>query len=226
MGTGLRRCDGKKSWPSRAARTLARGDRAGAKEAGSNGLPAADWYGFGPVVDGHDLPHHPFDPTGTNVSDDVPVLVGGTKDENAIFLAPDDAVWNRTLSEDELKTRVADAAGRDTDTVLALYRQMHPGMNPAELLIESTTDARFWVRSVLPAERCDRHFTGCSPAAPPIAATESATWATFARTGMPDNKLIPHWPAYTAADRATMMIDAKWRVQNDPQLLWTRIALK
>ena len=63
------------------------------------------------MVDGHDLPRHPFDPTATDVSDDVPVLVGGTRDENAIFLAPEDAVWNRTLSEDELKRRVADLAG-------------------------------------------------------------------------------------------------------------------
>jgi len=221
------------------------------------------------VVDGHDLPRHPFDPTAPDVSDDVPVMVGGTKDENAIFLAPEDAVWNRTLNEDELKRRVADLAGQDTGAVLALYRQMHPGMNPAELLIEITTDARFWVRSVLLAERkaakgkapvymysfnwqtpvldgklMSQHaldvpfvfdtldqtgITGHSRAATAIAATESATWASFARTGMPDNKLIPHWPAYTAADRETMMIDTEWRVQNDPQhearLLWTRIAL-
>jgi carboxylesterase type B len=38
-----------------------------------------------------------------------------------------------------------------------------------------------------------------------------------------------HWPVYTAADRATMMIDTEWRVQNDPQrearLLWTKIAV-
>jgi para-nitrobenzyl esterase len=228
-----------------------------------------DRYGFGPVVGGHDLPHHPFDPIATDLSDDVPVMVGGTKDENAIFLAPDDVVWNRTLAEDELKTRVANVAGGDTDAVLALYRRMHPGMNPAELLIEITTDSNFWVRSVLLAERkaakgkapvytysfnwqtpvfdgklmaqhaLDVPFvfdtlaatgiTGKSPAAPPIAAAESATWAGFARTGTPDNKAIPHWPAYTAADRATMMIDTEWRVQNDPQhearLLWTKIAL-
>ena len=72
-------------------------------------------------------------------------------------------------------------------------------------------------------------ITGHASAAPAIAATESATWAALARTGMPDNKLIPHWPAYTAADRATMMIDTEWQVQSDPQhearLLWTRIAL-
>jgi para-nitrobenzyl esterase len=239
------------------------------KKLGPAPFKLLDRYGFGPVVEGHDLPHHPFDPMATDLSDGVPVMVGGTKDENAIFLAPDDVVWNRTLREDELKTRVAEVAGGDTDAVLALYRRMHPGMNPAELLIEITTDARFWVRSVLLAERkaakgkapvymysfnwqtpvfdgklMSQHaldvpfvfdtltatgITGHSPAAPPIAAAESATWAAFARSGTPDNKVIPHWPAYTAADRATMMIDTEWRVQNDPQhearLLWTKIAL-
>ena len=233
------------------------------------GFRLLDRYGFGPVVEGHDLPHHPFDPMGTDLSDDVPVMVGGTKDENAIFLAPDDTVWNRTLSEGELRMRVTKVAGGDTDGVVALYRRMHPGMNPAELLIEITTDSNFWVRSVLLAERkaakgkapvymysfdwqtpvfdgklmaphaLDVPFvfetldavgiTGHSPAAPPIAATESATWAAFARAGTPDNKAIPQWRAYTATDRATMMIDTEWRVQNDPQqearLLWTKIAV-
>jgi para-nitrobenzyl esterase len=195
-------------------------------------------------------------------------MVGGTKDENAIFLAPDDTVWSRTLSEDELRTR-RQGGGRGHRRSARAYRRMQPAINPAELLIEITTDSNFWVRSVLLAERkaakgkapvymysfnwqtpifdgklmaphaLDVPFvfdtldavgtTGHSPAAPAIAAAESATWAGFARTGMPDNKAIPHWPAYTAADRATMMIDTEWRVQNDPQhearLLWTKIAL-
>ena len=96
------------------------------------------------------------------------------------------------------------------------------------LLIEITTDARFWVRSVLLAERkaakgkapaymysfnwqtpvldgklmashaLDVPFvfdtlaatgiTGHSPAALPIAAVESATWAAFARSGMPTTR--------------------------------------
>jgi para-nitrobenzyl esterase len=233
------------------------------------GFRLLDRYGFGPVVEGHDLPHHPFDPTAPDLSDDVPVMVGGTRDENALFLAPDDAVWNRTLSEDELKTRVVKVAGSNTDAVLALYRRMHPGMNPAELLIEITTDSNFWVRSVLLAERkatkgkapvymysfnwrtpvldgklmaphaIDVPFvfdtvdvggiTGHAPAAAAIAAVESLTWASFARAGAPDNKTIPHWPAYTTAERATMLIDTEWRVENDPQhaarLLWTKIAV-
>jgi para-nitrobenzyl esterase len=72
-------------------------------------------------------------------------------------------------------------------------------------------------------------ISGYSPAAPRIAAAESATWAAFARAGTPNNKEIPHWPAYTGVDRTTMMIDTEWKVQKDPEhearLLWTRIAL-
>jgi para-nitrobenzyl esterase len=239
------------------------------KKLGPPPHPLLDRYGFGPVVDGHDLPHHPFDPTATDLSDDVPMMVGGTKDENALFLAPDDAVWERSLSEGELKERVAKLAHGDTDAVLALYRKMHPGMSSAELLIEITSDSNFWVRSVLLAERkaakgkapvymysfnwqtpvlggklmaphaLDVPFvfdttdiTGIadhSPQAKAIAAVESATWAAFARAGVPDNAAIPRWPAYNAESRATMMIDTEWRVQNDPQpearLLWSRIAL-
>jgi para-nitrobenzyl esterase len=228
-----------------------------------------DRYGFGPVVEGHDLPHHPFDPKATDLSDDVPVMVGGTKDENAVFLAPDDAVWNRSLSETELKTRVAKVAGGETDAVVDLYRRMHPAMNPAELLIEITTDSNFWVRSVLLAERKSQQgkapvfvysfnwqtpvlggklmsphaidvpfvfettdvggITGNSLEARDFAAVEAATWAAFARAGAPDNASIPHWPAYTAEARATMMIDMHWSLASDPQrearLLWEKIAL-
>ena len=228
-----------------------------------------DRYPFGPVVEGHDLPHHQFDPTATDLSDEVPLLIGGTSDGNALFLAPDDAVWNRSLSEDELKARIVKIAAADTDAALALYRRMHPEMEPAELLIEITTDSNFWVRSVLLAERkaakgkapvymysfdwgtpvldgklMARHaidvpfvfdtldavgIGGHSPVAPSIAAAESATWAAFARAGTPDNKAIPHWPAYTGVDRTTMMIDTEWKAQKDPKhearLLWTRIAL-
>ena len=43
--------------------------------------PLLDRYNFGPVIDGSVLPAHPFDPGGAGLSDDIPILVGGTKDE-------------------------------------------------------------------------------------------------------------------------------------------------
>ena len=64
--------------------------------------------------DGRVLPAHPFDPSAPALSDDVPIMVGGTKDETAIFFAPDDKVWNRTITEEEALTadlrRLGDAA--------------------------------------------------------------------------------------------------------------------
>jgi para-nitrobenzyl esterase len=111
-----------------------------------------DRYNFGPVIDGKVLPAHPFEPA-TPVSDDIPVMVGGTKDESAIFLAPDDAVWNRTLTDADLHKRVETIAGDVTDPVLAYYACCKPGANAAERLITATTASNFGVRSILLAER-------------------------------------------------------------------------
>jgi para-nitrobenzyl esterase len=45
----------------------------------------------------------------------------------------------------------------------------------------------------------------------------ASTWIAFAKTGIPDNEHIPHWPAYDATTRATMIFDANTRVVNDPR---------
>jgi para-nitrobenzyl esterase len=44
----------------------------------------------------------------------------------------------------------------------------------------------------------------------------SGAFAAFARTGDPNHKGIPYWPAYTTEKRATMIINKEWQVQNDP----------
>src|SRR5262245_19515216 len=77
--------------------------------------PLLDRYNFGPVIDGRTLPAHPFDPDAPAISDAIPIMVGGTRDESAIFLAPDDAVWNRRITEEELHKRIAAIAGASTD---------------------------------------------------------------------------------------------------------------
>jgi para-nitrobenzyl esterase len=234
------------------------------------GPPASrfDRYDFGPVVDGAVLPGQPFDPAAPDISADIPVLVDGVKDEMAIYLAPDDKVWERTLSEDELHARVAEVAGDATDRVIATYRRLYPGANPAERLIATLTDSNFRIRTLTLAERkaaksrapvwlysfdwetpvfggrlkafhaLDVPFvfetidlvgsTDRGPVAHDLARRVSATWATFARTGRPDNPAIPHWPAYTLAERATLILDRECRVANDyageTRVLWKEIA--
>src|SRR5262249_9878410 len=57
----------------------------------------------------------------------------------------------------------------------------------------------------------------------------ASTFVAFAKTGNPDNDQVPHWPAYDANLRATMMFDANTRVENDPRAsirkYWSQQAL-
>jgi para-nitrobenzyl esterase len=115
--------------------------------------PLLDRYNFGPVVDGNVLAAHPFDPAAPALSDDVPIMIGGTKDETAIFFAPDDAVWNRTITEDELKKRVTAVAGDSAGNLLAYYKRRDPAASPTDWLVTALTASNFGVRSVLLAER-------------------------------------------------------------------------
>jgi len=240
------------------------------KTAGPRAFPLLDRYDFGPVVDGAVVTQHPAEPTTSPLGDDIPLMIGGTAREASLFL-DDDAVWHRTLTEDQLRERVAAVAGPDTDAALRLYRDLLPGTKPGDRLIAALTGSNFSIRTWLYADR--RAARGGAPVyhyslnwpspfaggrmgahhamdlpfvfdttdvplstkgadgAPELAAAMSATWAAFARTGKAGNPAILDWPAYTAADRATMMFDTRCRVVlNDPlrdaRELWTKVATR
>jgi para-nitrobenzyl esterase len=120
---------------------------------GPSPTPLFDRYPFGPVVDGDVLPAHPFDPVASDVSADIPLIIGDMKTETANFLAVVDAVWNRSLTEAELRQRVEAIAGPHTGRVLDLYGQLYPALDPAERLIAVTTDCNFRIRSLVLAQR-------------------------------------------------------------------------
>jgi para-nitrobenzyl esterase len=52
----------------------------------------------------------------------------------------------------------------------------------------------------------------------------SDAWVAFARSGDPNTPKLPHWPAYDAKERATMVINNVSTVVNDP-LREQRIAM-
>jgi para-nitrobenzyl esterase len=56
--------------------------------------------------------------------------------------------------------------------------------------------------------------TGAGPAK--MAKQIGDAWVAFARNGKPDCPAIPHWPAYDATVRATMVFDNVSKVVNDP----------
>jgi para-nitrobenzyl esterase len=115
--------------------------------------PLLDRYDFGPVADGTDLPAQPFDPAAPALADDIPLLIGGTKEESGFFLADDDEVWQRRLSEDSLRARIAAVAGPDAGRVIDLYRTLDPEASREDRLIAALTGSNFWIRTVLLAER-------------------------------------------------------------------------
>ena len=120
---------------------------------GPSPTPLFDRYPFGPVVDGDILPAHPFDPVASDISADVPVIIGDMKTETTSFLAVVDKVWNRSLTEQEMRARIEAIAGTHTGRVLDLYGQLYPSLDPAERLISITTDCNFRIRSVVLAQR-------------------------------------------------------------------------
>ena len=67
-------------------------------------------------------------------------------------------------------------------------------------------------------------LTGGGPEAMALADKVSSAWIAFAHTGDPNTPKLPHWPAFNAKDRATLVIDNVSKVVNDP-LKEQRIAM-
>src|SRR6266851_3655671 len=150
LGLGRGECDRLQGVPmERLAAAIAPAARA----VGPRPLPLLDRYDFGPVADGDDLPTQPFDPAAPTLADDIALLIGGTKEESGFFLADDDEVWHRRLTEDSLRARIEAVAGAEAGRVIDLYRTLDPQGSREDRLIAMLTGSNFWIRTVLLAER-------------------------------------------------------------------------
>jgi para-nitrobenzyl esterase len=102
---------------------------------------------FSPVLDGSVIPQHPFDPTASTASADVPMIISTTLDEAALVLT------NFDLDDAGLKG-IADRMFSDkADRVLALYRKAYPNTSPYLIQARILTDRGFRASAYKQAER-------------------------------------------------------------------------
>jgi para-nitrobenzyl esterase len=109
--------------------------------------------GFGPVVDGSILPHHPFDPEAPAISKNKPLTVGSNRDETAFFLNERHDTDAFNLSDAGLETRIRKEFGENANTILETYRKSRPDAAPADLYIAITTARMIGLGAITIAER-------------------------------------------------------------------------
>ncbi|ASG20363.1 carboxylesterase/lipase family protein [Nitrospirillum viridazoti] len=86
--------------------------------------------GWGPVVDGTVLPHHPFDPAAPALVAGIPLLIGNMRDEAAFFERDHPEFFHMDAAS--LTARAQQAFGPDAERILATYRQTRPNATPVE----------------------------------------------------------------------------------------------
>jgi para-nitrobenzyl esterase len=110
-------------------------------------------HGFVPTVGVRDLPEYAFDPGAPEVSADVPILIGTNKHELAYLSRSDPTIYNRTLTEEELRQRVDVMVGNAADRVMDVYGRGYPDAHPSVRWILMVSDRTYRLDSITLAQR-------------------------------------------------------------------------
>jgi para-nitrobenzyl esterase len=195
---------------------------------------------FGPVVGSGTLPLGAADALARGASEEVPLIIGVTRDEAAAFLPVDgDVRWG------EVERRFGHRA--------TSYRAHHLHCAPRSALIDLMTDDMFripaeraaaakasraaatvfmyefaWETPVLggslgaahgvdvafPFDNTELHPASAgSETARRLAARVSDAWIAFARDGDPGHEGLPDWPPFAVNDGAALVLDDVCRVR-------------
>lgn len=110
-----------------------------------------DRRSLSPVVDGRSLPTHPFSPAAPDVSRDIAVMVGTTKDESTLFLSADPTFPKMT--EAQARARFAAMLGEKGTAAFEVYRALRPNDPPTYWVTAMMTDTMTRMDSIRLAER-------------------------------------------------------------------------
>ena len=109
--------------------------------------------GFGPVVDGAVLPHHPFDPVAPAISKDKPLMVGYNRDETVFFFNQQRNTEVFRLTEATLQERLAREFPRNAEAIYDAYHKSRPADSPSQLYVAITTARMIGLGAMTIAER-------------------------------------------------------------------------
>lgn len=115
---------------------------------------AAAGDNFRPVVDGRNLPVHPFDPVAADTGRDVPLLIGTCEDEQTFTLGTNPA--NFCLSLPQAQERLGRFMGLSADAAAGLmqdYATRRVDATASDLMIAVMSDHMYRRNDVLAAER-------------------------------------------------------------------------
>lgn len=107
---------------------------------------------FRPVL-GSAIPAHPFDPVASDLSADVPIMVGSNQHEVTLFLTGSKALFE--MDDAGMKAAVGRLRnmGDHSDEMIASYRKAHPDVSPSELYFIMASDQRMRIGSTVLADR-------------------------------------------------------------------------
>jgi para-nitrobenzyl esterase len=110
-----------------------------------------------PVVDGEILPHPPFEPSAPEISAEIPLLIGSTRDEATLFMGnvPLLGTFSRDsdLSMPLLRLAMRIVAGRAAPRIVAAYRRSYPAASPRKLFSRIASDWSMRMATIRLAER-------------------------------------------------------------------------
>jgi para-nitrobenzyl esterase len=123
--------------------------------------PRIPRLGTGPVIDGHILPRHQWDPTAPSFSSNVPFMAGSTENENGWLGPPPYELSDEEMLQ-KFTTQLAGNDEAEGRKLVALYKRLHPNTRNQMLwLMAESDDTRRWNAQ----ELCRlRHEQGGAPA--------------------------------------------------------------
>lgn len=110
---------------------------------------------FSPIVDGVVIPKDPFDPEAPEISADVPMIVGYTREDSGIrnFSGPE-------LNEERLIKWVNETYKENANLVMTTYRKVYPNATPFQVQARIRTDSATRKRATTMVERKSRQKRG------------------------------------------------------------------